>query len=634
MRTPPRRSTRSVRPHGAVGRTVARRRPLVVGLPLLVAPSSPCTVAHVVPGARPGDDRVPGPRRVRPAHPADRAARADRRVPRPGQPPRPAQLLPAGADVPAARVDVVGAGGRRPSSSTSPRSPPRCGSASAGAVGAAWRPSARCWRWRSAATGSCCSPSRGTRTCRCSPWIVVLLAAWAVLCGDTLMLVPLVVAAIVVRPDPRALPRRRPAGWCSLALGARRLRAGRHEPAAPTRCVAAAAVIGVVLWLPPVVDQLTNDPGNVRKLLDHFGSPPEPALGFGDGVRLALRHLDVWAGFAGQLTGDRPLRRRRPRRGAARWCSACGWSPPSSPGASGSRALQRAPRRGRRRPACSVPSSMARIFGRPWYYLTLWAWGIDGARCSVPSRWTALALVAPPRSPAGGRAPGDAVALVGAARRARSSRRWRRRWRSPMPRCPRSGSARRSGRSPARPTTRWSTGVGAATGRTAATWCAGATPPTSAAPASACSTSSSGAASTSPPTSTSTSRSPTTACGRAPTPTPRSTWPPAATSTCWRAGARRRRGGHVRAAHRRRSGSSSPPTRVAGCSSAWRRGSRRPGAARRHQPVRSRPRSSAVGGRPGRPHRRCSTSASRWPCSSPRRRRADPMTGATAGQGR
>ena len=61
-------------------------------------------------------------------------------------------------------------------------------------------------------------------------------------------------------------------------------------------------MLGVVLWVPPVVDQLTNDPGNIRKLLDHFGSPPEPALGWSDGVRLALAHLDVWAGFAGQLT--------------------------------------------------------------------------------------------------------------------------------------------------------------------------------------------------------------------------------------------------------------------------------------------------------------------------------------------
>ena len=61
--------------------------------------------------------------------------------------------------------------------------------------------------------------------------------------------------------------------------------------------------VGIVLWLPPVADQLTNRPGNIRQLIDHFGSPPEAAIGLGDGVRLALQHLDVWAGLGGQLVG-------------------------------------------------------------------------------------------------------------------------------------------------------------------------------------------------------------------------------------------------------------------------------------------------------------------------------------------
>ncbi len=37
-------------------------------------------------------------------------------------------------------------------------------------------------------------------------WIVVLLAVWAVLCGDDLMLIPAVVAGIVLRADARAVP--------------------------------------------------------------------------------------------------------------------------------------------------------------------------------------------------------------------------------------------------------------------------------------------------------------------------------------------------------------------------------------------------------------------------------------------
>ena len=66
----------------------------------------------LAPGARPGHDRVPRPGRVHEPHAADRPARPDRHLPEPGQPPRPAQLLPAGPDLPAARADVLVARGR------------------------------------------------------------------------------------------------------------------------------------------------------------------------------------------------------------------------------------------------------------------------------------------------------------------------------------------------------------------------------------------------------------------------------------------------------------------------------------------------------------------------------------------
>ena len=126
------------------------------------------------------------------------------------------------------------------------------------------------------------------------------------------------------------------------------------------------------------------------------------------------------------------------------------------------------------------------------------------------------------------------------------------------------------------------------------TSCAGATPPTSAVPASGCSTSSSGAASTSRPTSSSTSRSPTTAPARAPRPTPRSTWPPAATSTS---------GAHVPDAVEVATFDPLTPSaagRVRASSAQWFAerladgGSRRAGAADRHQPVRHLHRHPAV----------------------------------------
>jgi hypothetical protein len=138
--------------------------------------------------------------------------------------------------------------------------------------------------------------------------------------------------------------------------------------------VASAVGIGIVLWLPPVADQLTNRPGNIRQLIDHFGSPPEAAIGLGDGVRLLLQHLDVWAGLGGQLAGTgRFVSSASTARGAivlVIWLIAVAVA-----FRVGSRALR----------ALHVVAavalllgvaSMARIFGRPWFYLTLWAWGV------------------------------------------------------------------------------------------------------------------------------------------------------------------------------------------------------------------------------------------------------------------
>ena len=285
---------------------------------------------------------------------------------------------------------------------------------------------------------------------------------------------------------------------------------GRHDRR-QRRLVAATAVLGVVLWVPPVVDQLTNDPGNIRKLVDHFGSPPEPALGWWPGVRLMLAHLDVWAGFARQLTQTgRFVAPASTWRGAvvlALWAIAAvvAWRV-------GSRALQWL--------HVVVGAalvlgavSMARIFGKPWYYLTLWAWGITAVMLGAIA-WSGVALLRHLRRRAG---PATRTRLDarGAGRRCSAERwrwcRWRRRCRSPMPRCPRFASATRCGHWPDPPRPRWWRASAPPTGRTGRTRCDGATPPTSAAPASACSPRSSATGSTWRPTPTSTCRSPTTA---------------------------------------------------------------------------------------------------------------------------
>ena len=244
-------------------------------------------------------------------------------------------------------------------------------------------------------------------------WIVVLLAVWAVLCGDALMLVPAVVAGSLCAQTH--VPYLVPAGVLVLAALGHVAWWGRHDRR-QRRLVAATAVLGVVLWVPPVVDQLTNDPGNIRKLVDHFGSPPEPALGWWPRRAPDARPPRCVGRLRPSADARPDASSPRPRRGAGRWSLALWAVAAVVAWRVGSRALQWL--------HVVVGAalvlgavSMARIFGKPWYYLTLWAWGITavmlGAIAGPASPWSATCAA----GRAGDRHALDAVALVGAARR-------------------------------------------------------------------------------------------------------------------------------------------------------------------------------------------------------------------------
>lgn len=232
-------------------------------------------------------------------------------------------------------------------------------------------------------------------------WIVVLLAVWSVLAGDSLMLVPLVVAAsFCAQTHVPYLVSCAALTIAALIYVARRPGPGRRH-------AGIAGGVGVALWLPPLIDQVVHDPGNIRKLLDHFSTPNEPVIGFGDGVRLALRHLDVWAGFVGDLGGSGQfVSPSSPWRGAVTlvvWAAsvAVAWR-------IGSRPLK-----------CLHVTvavalvlglfSMVRIFGLAWYYLTLWAWGTTAVAAGAIV-WTALTFFGHLRPSDG---PGARRAVVG-----------------------------------------------------------------------------------------------------------------------------------------------------------------------------------------------------------------------------
>lgn len=231
-------------------------------------------------------------------------------------------------------------------------------------------------------------------------WLVVLLATWSVLCGDHLMLLPLVAAASFSAQTH--IPYLLMSGALGvLAVGvvlvrwfrASRANEGTRTSPRPFTAVVLTAGAFVVLWLAPMVDQVRNgDDGNVARLIDHFGSPPEEAIGLVAGFRLMLRHLDITP-FLQLLTGS--------NRFIEAGLDSDG---PIVPGAIllvvwiGSVVVARRLRHSVLVNLHTVLGvtlaltviSMARIFGIRWYYLTLWAW-ITTTLILVAVCWTAVA---------------------------------------------------------------------------------------------------------------------------------------------------------------------------------------------------------------------------------------------------
>ena len=134
-------------------------------------------------------------------------------------------------------------------------------------------------------------------------WVVILLATWSVLCGDHMMLIPLVVGASFAAQTH--IPYLTMAGALGLfAIGVVVVRCWRSDDRRSFRTpLAWTGGLFVVLWLGPLADQIRRDPGNVRRLLEHFTSPDEVAIGFRQAGNVMFRHLDVLDGYARLLTG-------------------------------------------------------------------------------------------------------------------------------------------------------------------------------------------------------------------------------------------------------------------------------------------------------------------------------------------
>jgi hypothetical protein len=126
-------------------------------------------------------------------------------------------------------------------------------------------------------------------------WVVALLAAWSVLCGDLRLLPVLAFAGTlcVQTHVPYLGLVGGLAAVVAVALVRERARARARGPDLRRWALAGLGVLAV-LWLPPLVEQLTVDPGNLTVLFAHFTDPELEPLGFGGlAVRVWLAYLDL-----------------------------------------------------------------------------------------------------------------------------------------------------------------------------------------------------------------------------------------------------------------------------------------------------------------------------------------------------
>jgi hypothetical protein len=207
-------------------------------------------------------------------------------------------------------------------------------------------------------------------------WIVVLLALWSVIVDD-LVLLPVAVFAASFCMQTH-LPYLGLGGGLIflgvLFVFARAFRQRADDPGAlrhAMRWTAVAAVVGVVVWIPPLIDELTQSPGNLTVVWRELTNPPEPPIGARHGLSWVLVHLNPWHIISREMLTTSAAASVIP--GVVilvLWLVTV---------VIASRARNRALLALHGVVGASLllaAFSLARVHGVPWYYLTLWAWGI------------------------------------------------------------------------------------------------------------------------------------------------------------------------------------------------------------------------------------------------------------------
>jgi hypothetical protein len=232
-------------------------------------------------------------------------------------------------------------------------------------------------------------------------WLLLLVAAWAVLAGDHRLAVVVAVCATVAAQThvPYLVSSVAVSVLVLGSLVVQWRRADGEQRDAVRRSTLLSLAVTFVMWVPPIVDQLRREPGNFTMLYGHFtGEPTEPLISAGTAAEVFLRHLDVFgAGWAVLTRSDGFVHRSG--------------LPVTSTGSAFSGAVVLvfwlaaaivANRRGHRLlnslnavlavALVAALVSISRIFGKVWFYLTLWAW-MTLLLVVVSILWTAMIVV-------------------------------------------------------------------------------------------------------------------------------------------------------------------------------------------------------------------------------------------------
>jgi hypothetical protein len=210
-------------------------------------------------------------------------------------------------------------------------------------------------------------------------WVAYLLACWGLAERD-LWLLPVAVAigsyCAQTHLPYLGMVIGTGIGSIGLAIWADRRADGLREVVRPALV---AVGVGLVLWSPVVVDQLTVDPGNATLLAEHLTDPPEEPVGLGTGARVVLVHLDLseMTGLASGGNGSLVDTSYDPDGTVVPGIVLLlAWA--ASALAAWRAGLVRLVRLDLVLAGATVLAvvSASNIFGKVWYYLTLWAWAL------------------------------------------------------------------------------------------------------------------------------------------------------------------------------------------------------------------------------------------------------------------